>query len=354
MKVSLFLLAVVVLAKAGSIDNSISFLEQIDFDESEEDSRRIRPEQNQLFRDEDELPEDADDKGDEVVEGDTDWILVTSFVADTAGSGQVWAVPRDQDDQDESFVLIGGLQSPTGLCFDKNHDFLYVCDPSQRRVYQFEIDRDGAQKFVLARDQVATIYEGVAPVDCSLDAYGNLYIVDLGTQSVEFVDYLNLWSGIVNTNVTLYAGLPTLAAPMGIEVADSDTIFFVNGVNPQDSGVLDSAPAYTLGSNSDPVTMRLRTNLVATGVGLSDDYVYIAGADASIWAFDYHGDPNLYLKSAGFFQNPRGICTGDGTVFVADFSLGEVYTFDDDDDENVQPERFVGVEGAYGIACVND
>jgi len=353
MKASLVLLAFLLTCQALPYSQLPSFLQMTDTDD-QFPWGEITPQQNPLGRDIDELPEDADDKGEEATDGDIDWLLVTAFDAATMGSGQVWAVPAAQSHRDEAFVLIAGLQVPTGVCFDKNHDFLYVCDPAQRRVYQFEIDRDGRRKFVLASDQVATIYEGLAPVDCSIDAYGNIYITDLVTQTIEFIDYLSLWSGLVGNNVTLYSGANKLTAVMGIEVEDSDTLYFANAADVQDSGVLNSAPAFTLGNNTDPITTRLRTNLQAQGLGLSDDYVFISGADGSIWAFDYHGDPNLYLKSAGYFVDPRGICTGDGHVYVADFSLGGVYRFEDSDDEDDKVRRIAGLAGAFGLDCVND
>lgn len=353
MKASLLFLTSWLLCQALPLDLVPSFLQMTDADDVFPWGE-IASQQNPMNRDIDDLPEDADDKGDEAIDGDTYWLLVSSFDVNTLGSGQVWAVPRAQSRRDDAFVLIGGLQTPTGVCFDKNHDFLYVCDSAQRRVYQFEIDRDGKRQFILASDQVATVYEGLAPVDCSIDAYGNIYIADMITQTIEFIDYLSLWSGLVGNSVTLYSGSEKLTAVIGIEVEDSDTVYFANSANPQDSGVLNSAPAFTLGNNTDSITTRLRTNLQAQGLGLSEDYVYISGADGSVWAFDYHGDPNLYLKSAGYFVSPRGICTGDGRVYVADISLGGVYRLEDSNDEDDEVKRVIGLAGAFGLACVND
>lgn len=353
MKASLLLLASLLLYQVFSLDTTPAFLQMTDSDDLFPWGE-ITSQQNPLNRDTDDLPKDADDKEAEAIAGDTDWLLVTSFDVNTMGSGQVWAVPKARSRRDEAFVLIAGLQTPTGVCFDKNHDFLYVCDSAQRRVYQFEIDRNGRRKFILANELVAVVYEGLAPMDCSIDAYGNIYIADMAAQSIEFIDYLSLWSGLVGNNVTLYSGANKLTAVVGIEVEDSDTLYFANSADPQDSGVLNSAPAFTLGNNIDTITTRLRTNLQAQGLGLSEDYVYISGADGSVWAFDYHGDPNLFLKSAGYFVDPRGICAGDGSVYVADFRLGGVYRMDDSDDEDDKVKRVIGLAGAFGLACVND
>lgn len=59
------------------------------------------------------------------------------------------------------------------------------------------------------------------------------------------------------------------------------------------------------------------------------------------------------MKSSGFFTQPRGICYGDGRVYVADFSIGEVYYFADNKKEQPDPDGFVRIEGAYGLECIN-
>jgi sugar lactone lactonase YvrE len=56
----------------------------------------------------------------------TYWVLITSFLDDTKNSGKVWAIDRDHSDA--GFTLVAGLQRPVALCFDVNHDFLYVVD----------------------------------------------------------------------------------------------------------------------------------------------------------------------------------------------------------------------------------
>ncbi len=79
-----------------------------------------------LDRDDDEIPEDIEDDGDDNNDGDKMWVLISSFQDGEEKSGKIWAVP--EDDNDEGFTLISGLNRPTGVCFDVNHEFLYVCD----------------------------------------------------------------------------------------------------------------------------------------------------------------------------------------------------------------------------------
>lgn len=40
-------------------------------------------------------------------------------------------------------------------------------------------------------------------------------------------------------------------------------------------------------------------------------------------------------------------------MYVADYERGEVYTLDDDSDENETPKEFVKIQGAYNVFCVN-
>lgn len=65
------------------------------------------------------------------------------------------------------------------------------------------------------------------------------------------------------------------------------------------------------------------------------------------------GNANMFLKSSGFFSDPRGLCYGDGRVYVADFDIGEVFYFDDSRREEEDPKGFVRLEGAYGLECIN-
>lgn len=72
-----------------------------------------------------------------------------------------------------------------------------------------------------------------------------------------------------------------------------------------------------------------------------------------MWAIDANGDKERYIKSTDFFRDPRGLCYGDGKVYVADYEKGEVYFLHDNDKVNEKPKEFVKIQGAYGLYCVN-
>jgi 6-phosphogluconolactonase (cycloisomerase 2 family) len=110
----------------------------------------------------------------------------------------VWAIPKD--DRDEGFALIQGLHQPTALCFDVNHDFLYVCDKTDANtgmIYQYEVDWDSDDTFELASHVYAEIYKGPAPTGCSIDEYGNMFF-STADDRIHIVSYLDLWSGFTN------------------------------------------------------------------------------------------------------------------------------------------------------------
>jgi sugar lactone lactonase YvrE len=105
----------------------------------------------EVDRDDNDAPTDIDEEGDDPIDGDTEFILVTSFDAAQENTGKVWVVPKS--DEDEAYVLISGLDKPIGVCFDVNNEFLYVVDETQTDtgiIYQYEIDWDSDDDFQIA------------------------------------------------------------------------------------------------------------------------------------------------------------------------------------------------------------
>ena len=244
----------------------------------------VSPEQNPMGRDTDELPSDPNDIGKEHYRGDLSWVLVTSWTAGEVNTGKVWAVPRDRDDRDQAFVLVGGLQTPTGVCFDRNHEFVYVCDPGQGTIYQYSVNWKGEKRFVLDSDLVATIAQNVTAQDCTVDAYGNLFYVDSAANSIVEVDYLSLWAGYLTIGRVMYTaedfpGL--LSAPQAIDIWKSRTIYYINGANSRDVGVLNSANA---DFDREEITIEVREDRVPYGLAVTPDYAYFSLSDGSVFS----------------------------------------------------------------------
>lgn len=311
--------------------------------------------ENPFNRSERKRPQRGEAKGEEALEGELRFLLVSTFQPQAPGSGKVWVVPSSAEERKDSFVLVAGLQTPTGVCYDRNHEFLYVCDPGMRAVLQFEINSGKGRQFTLATDQVATIYQGLAPSACAVDGFGNLYIADSAGNSIEYVNYRDLWTGYVGMNTTLYRGYGETAGvggPIGIQVIDSETLYFANSRNEDDFGLINSAPAQQF-RDITSLSVLLRSEQRPLGLALSSKFAYYSSDDNTIWAFRYQGKPSLYLKSAEFFTSPRGLCYSNGNVYIADYSQGEVFYFPDNQSERVALKGFIRVAGAYGLACIN-
>lgn len=317
----------------------------------------VSVQQNPLKRDRDLLPDDPDDKGDEADDGDLQFLLVTSFIAGSAGTGKVWVVP--ESNPSDSFVLVSGLDSPTGVCYDKNNAFMYVADSGTQgnngRLLQFLIDTNLDSRFVLADYTVATIYEGASPYDCWVDAYGNLYFVDSVTNSTNLVSYLDLWTGVADHQRVLYQrsdANPFLSAPVALEVENSKTIFYVNNLDPEDTGLLNEATARSRSLNEGSIKTDLRVVRRPWGLAVSGNFVYYSTDDGSVWAYR-RDDPNLYVKST-LFRQPRGMCKGGDRLYLADFDYGEVFSLSLGSDQDHDPKGIVRMQGAYEVYCVND
>lgn len=298
--------------------------------------------QNPFNRDADELDTS---KGKEARDGKLNFLLVSTFNPEVSGSGQVWMVPRH--DKSKSFVLLGGVETPTGLCFDKNHNFLYVCDPAQASIFQYSV-RVTKHGLILNSDQVATVYQGFAPTDCAVDAYGHLYFTDLANNTISRIEYSNLWAGFVDQQQTLYQRTETpnsVDAPLGIDVADR-TLYWVNSADFQDSGVLVSGAV-----EGGRETILLRDEMQPRAVTVSKHFVHFV-SQGQVWAYLLGKERNLLLKSS-HFSDPRGICQGEGHVYVTDLVRNRVMTFKEGWEEEAELNTFLRIVRPYGIVCIN-
>jgi DNA-binding beta-propeller fold protein YncE len=312
----------------------------------------VSSEQNPWNRDTDLLPKSPDDHGKEAIDGKLRFLLATSFQTGAAGTGKVWVIPPASPTS--SFVLISGLAEPTGLCYDKNNGFLYVVDQGDGRVLQFQIDTDLKERFILADYIAATIYAGASPYDCSVDSYGNLYIVDSSRNAILLVSYLDLWSGFSGQERVLYlrtSASPRINQPVSISTPDSRTLYFLNNADTEDVGVLNQVPAKAIYLNQWQIHSAVRMQEQPWGLALSHDFAYYSTEDGSLWAYRL-AKPNLYLKTQRL-QRPRGVAYAQGEVYVADYEAGEVYSLQAGAEEE-QLKGVVRIEGVYEVYCVSN
>lgn len=316
-------------------------------------------ETNTLDRDEDDLPEDVDDAGDDMGDGDTVFILVTTFQEDAPGSGKLWVIPKDSKDRDEGYILISGLSTPTGTCFDTNHDFLYVVDPGYEDlgyIFQYEIDwEDDGDKFELRNDKFVVIYKGAQAYDCAVDKYGNLFFVVRSKNQLNMVNYLDVWSGFKNMHYTIYektSEMKYIQSPTALDIYEDEEIFFVNSENGSEAGVLVYAEAQSNYLNDGEIKPMIREDWKALGIAVSEDYAYFVTEDGTLYCFDLEDQDTLYVKTQGYFGKPIGLCYGDDTVYVADYERDRIYRVEDNHDTE-EPETFIKIPGPYNVHCVN-
>jgi hypothetical protein len=309
---------------------------------------------NALDRDEDDLPDDFDDSGDDASNGDLAFILVSTFVDGESGLGTVVVIPEEDEG---TFTLISGLDKPVGICFDVEHDFLYVVDSTfgtEGYIYQFSIDWDDDDTFELASPDYTIVYQGANPYSCFVDEYGNLYFTDASDNKVNMVQYLDLWSGFTNYFVTLYAkddDHGQVSTPVGVTVYESEDLYFVNNNVDDSAAVLVKGTAIVADTNGATLQDLAVTSYGGWGVAVSDDYVYFTTGGANVWVYDLD-EEELSIKSNKYIEDPRGICYSENSVYVADYARGQVTELEDDDDHE-EGDLWEAVEHAYALFCVN-
>ncbi|OMJ83350.1 hypothetical protein SteCoe_15752 [Stentor coeruleus] len=282
----------------------------------------------ELQRDEDEEPTDdsEDIAGTEYSVGEVNFILVTTYIQDEDGTGKVYVL----SEEDDSYTtLLIGLQEPTGLCFDVNHNFLYVADQGgldDGKVYQYQINWDDDDTFELENTVVVEIYTGT-PSDCKVDAYGNLYITDAETNSIHKFYYSDLYYGYSNVYTILYTAdtnTDEIDIPLGIELLESDEIYFVNNGDGLVAGTLNRAECEIESTNEEEIQILVSGSNPAWGLALADRWVYYSLDTGDISA--YHLDEKVTENfSTGFFIAPRGLCYGNEHVYVTDNGIGALY-----------------------------
>ena len=308
-----------------------------------------------LERDPDEEPEDDPVLGEEYLVGDNFHILVTTYIQDTAGTGKVYVFPNNHP---EDYIhLIEGLEVPTGVCFDKNHNFLYVMDQGNSTatgaIYQHQINWD-SKDFELANNIMVEIYNTGNPSDCKVDGYGNLFFTDAQLSTINFVEYSDLYFGYVNMNSVLYSPDETTIAldvPVAIDVVDSENIYYINNGDASIAGTLNEAEAEITATNDEPITVVVTEDITAWGLAYTGDRMYYSLDNGDLKAYEIE-EKTTTVYSSGYFIAPRGLCYGDNTVYVTDNGAGILYSIKDGSTKT--PKIIVYLQAATSCYCVNE
>ena len=308
-----------------------------------------------LDRDESEAPVDPPILGEEYIVGDTNYIIVTTYIPNTSGTGKIYVFPSD--DLMSYINLIQGLEVPTGSCFDKNHNFLYVTDQGNATgsgaIYQYQIYWD-SNDFELSNGIMVEIYNTGNPSDCKVDGYGNLFFTDAFLNTINFVEYSDLYFGYVNMNAILYSSDATtigLDTPVAIEVVDSDYIYYANNGDGATAGTLNKAEAGVVVTNDEPIDVVVTESVAAWGMAYTGERIYYSLDNGDLKAYEIEGQ-SVTVYSSGYFIEPRGLCYGENKVFIADYGAGILYSIKDGSMNT--PNIMVYLQAVNSCYCVNE
>jgi hypothetical protein len=142
-----------------------------------------------------------------------------------------------------------------------------------------------------------------------------------------------------------------LSSVTGLDVVDSDDLWFTNQKNTPKSGVLNRTKAKTATLNKEGITSVVLSDESAYAVSVSDDYAFFT-TDTQLFMYDID-ETEVQLLSFGFGA-ARGVSYGDDRVYVADHATGEVFKVKIDSDYGEsEVDSWVQIEGAFGIHCIN-
>ncbi|OMJ77169.1 hypothetical protein SteCoe_23313 [Stentor coeruleus] len=252
-----------------------------------------------------------------------------------------------------SYELIVGLDKPTGSCLDINHGFLYIVDngfEDNGHIYQYEVQLDDGDFFILSRSIYVIIYSGRKPYDCKIDQYGNMDFLEAEYDSINIISYLDLYSGFTNMN---YTSEPYVSYPVALQIENSEDIYYANLYNGDDVGSINRADAYIEFINGGEVNILVKNKYKTWGVAhTANDLVFFSLDNGEIWAVDDKNPDELYMKNKNSMKKPRGMCYGDSKVFVVDYEDGIVWMFKDNG-KIESPKMIIGIQGSYSVFCVN-
>lgn len=301
------------------------------------------------------IPSSMSDSGSDTPAGETYYILLTTFLKDETGTGKLYVMPGDPDLRDYTYELITGLDEPVSSCFDKNHNFLYIVDSGFDEtgyIYRYSIDWN-KNKFVLADDEYVVVYEGLNPKDCKIDEYGNMYFIEADYDSINMISYLDLYTGLLNMNYTIYESDPYVSNPSALDVVSSEYIYFANKDNGDEVGSVNKAEAYNEYVNGGTVKILVKNTYNTLGVAHSKKgLVYFTLETGDVWVVDDSDPELLYPKAQGNFTDPQRVAYGSGLIYVTDYEEGQLWTFNDNNDEEL-PSLIIELQGCYSVFCVN-
>lgn len=287
-------------------------------------------------------------------EGETQHIIFTTFINDKPDTGKVWTYSFERPDTIRS--ILEGLQQPTGVCYDINHDFMYVVDKDfdsgEGLIYQYQMNNKD-DNLDLANGVYVAVYTGT-PSDCKVDPYGNLYLLDSAASSISFIAYADLYFGYSNAYTTYYVqneDNTIINSPYALDLVSNEDIYFVNNNADPAVSTLNLAEAEVDELNGETILELVQEDeAVAWGVSVAGSVVYYALDNGEIKGYNIERK-TVTVYSSDFFIAPRGLSFGDGKIYVADNGEGTLYSMDYKSDS--KPKLILYAQAINSVFCVN-
>ena len=314
------------------------------------------------------------EKGELSYKGNLNFAIVTSFEEDKEGTGKVWVL---NDDPQDTFVLIGGLEQPVNSCFDSENVLLYVCDVASDDkkgfIYQYEIDwypgfeeerctkrhmggyryeKDCTwhlvkDKFKLKERSYTLVYEGSPPTDCTVDGYGNLYF-PTADNHIYSISYSNLYQRKQNDVLELLDET-AVAGCTGIDIRKNGELWWSNSEATELFGTLASLTWEGEDSLSQKkVDVQLDAGS-AIGLALQKNDIYYISDNV---LYGYNPQKEEITKMASNIEDGKSIAYGGRQIWITDFEKGMVYRCYETLEDSVMI-GYDNLDNAHGIHLVN-
>jgi hypothetical protein len=277
-------------------------------------------------------------KGKDFHEGSTEFLIVSTFIEGKSGTGKVFLI--DEDNM-ESKILVEGLEKPTGVCVDVNHNYLYIADQGFNetgKIYQFFVSFN-SKKFEVVSNVSYVIYSGT-PYDCKVDAYGNLFFTDYYSSTVNKVRYSDLSFSYSDTFSVLFNS-PGIY-PAGIDLFQDESLIFTSN---NGNGSVYRLEVETLASQALVVEANL-----TWGVGLYKDIAFYSIETPEVKALSLSSLLYESFQSQDLIS-PKGVCVGQKNVYLADYDAGVLYKGSVESTNSF--EMFAYVQAVYSCFAVN-
>ncbi|OMJ84455.1 hypothetical protein SteCoe_14408 [Stentor coeruleus] len=287
-------------------------------------------------------------------EGDAQHIIFTTFINDKPDTGKIWTYSYERSDTIRS--ILEGFQRPTGVCYDVNHDFMYVVDKGfdsgEGSIYQYQMNRKD-DYLDLANGVYVVVYTGT-PSDCKVDPYGNLYLLDSAASSISFITYADLYFGYTNAYTTYYVqneDNTIINSPYALDLISNEDIYFVNNNPDPTVSTLNLAEAEVDELNGETILELVEEGeTVAWGVTVAGSIVYYSLDNGEVKGYNIERK-TVAVYSSDFFISPKGLSYGEGKIYVADNGEGTLYSMDYKSDS--KPKLILYAQGINSVFSVN-